>query len=60
MTHSIVQATLNKFMSLGRDAWQEVRAVLTHLLSADNAAVRDDAALRSKFLVAMVSPDCSV
>lgn len=44
-------------MSLGSGAWQEVRAVLTELLSADNAAVRDDSALRSKVLIAMVSPN---
>jgi len=47
------EETLNKFMSLEKMAWQEVRAVLVDLLRADNPALRDNTALRKKVLVPM-------
>ena len=40
------QATLNAFIALGRPVWQQVRARLQQLLSADCAELRDNAALR--------------
>ena len=42
------QATLNAFIALGRPVWQQVRARLQQLLSADCAELRDNAALRAQ------------
>ena len=42
------QATLNAFIALGRPVWQQVRARLQQLLSADCAELRDNAELRAK------------
>ena len=42
------QTSLNAFITLGRPVWQQVRARLQQLLSADCAELRDDAALRAK------------
>ena len=42
------QATLNAFIALGRPVWQQVRARLQQLLSADCAELRDNVALRAK------------
>jgi fumarylacetoacetase len=39
---------LNDFLALGRPAWRKTREILQHLLSADTAALRDDAALRER------------
>jgi fumarylacetoacetase len=44
------RASLNRFMSLGRVAWQQVRAIVTRLLSADEPRLRDDAELRRAVL----------
>jgi len=40
------QPTLNAFMALGPTAWREARSRLTQLLGADEATLRDDAAVR--------------
>ena len=40
------QSTLNKFIESGKTNWSKVRAELQNLLSADNAELRDHAALR--------------
>lgn len=40
--------SLNAFLALGRPAWRNVREILTKLLSADTATLRDNAALRSR------------
>jgi fumarylacetoacetase len=40
--------SLNRFMSLGRQAWRRTREVLQHLLNAETAELRDDAALRQR------------
>jgi fumarylacetoacetase len=45
------QPRLNEFIALGRDAWTSVRRQLSALLSQDNAALRDNAELRSRALV---------
>jgi fumarylacetoacetase len=45
--------TLNDFIALGRDAWRSVRIQLSALLEANNPTLRDDAALRSRVLVAL-------
>jgi fumarylacetoacetase len=45
------EPVLNGLMSLTRAHWLEARATLTSLLSADNPALRDDAALRATCLV---------
>ena len=42
------QTSLNAFIALGRPMWQQVRARLQQLLSADCAELRDNAALRAK------------
>ncbi|XP_051896318.1 fumarylacetoacetase isoform X2 [Pristis pectinata] len=47
--------TLNSFMSLGRDAWREARAILQKLLSADEPALRDNKELRKKAFVSQDS-----
>jgi len=45
------QPALNRFLSLGRDAWRRVRATLTRLLSATEPTLRDDPELRRAALV---------
>ena len=40
-------------MALGRPAWQDTRALLQNLLSAENPTLRDDAELRAKVLLPM-------
>ena len=40
------EPNLNPLMGLGRKAWREARNRLTHLLSADEPALRDDAGAR--------------
>eukprot|EP00743_Colponemidia_sp_Colp-15_P001630 GILK01001781.1.p1 GENE.GILK01001781.1~~GILK01001781.1.p1 ORF type:complete len:462 (+),score=65.26 GILK01001781.1:73-1386(+) len=45
------QPTLNKFMSLGRQAWREARQTIQRLLSRDNSTLRDNMDLRSAALV---------
>lgn len=49
------RASLNAFITLGRDAWRGVRMQLSMLLDAANLALRDDAALRERVLVPMQS-----
>ncbi|QEZ43318.1 fumarylacetoacetase [Cupriavidus oxalaticus] len=45
--------TLNRFIALGKPTWTETRKRLTALLSGEDAALRDNAALRDKALVPM-------
>jgi fumarylacetoacetase len=40
--------SLNRFLALGRPAWRQARGILQHLLAADTATFRDDAALRDR------------
>ncbi len=47
------QPALNDFMALGRPAWQEARAVIQELLSADCPTLRDNAPLRQQSLIPM-------
>ena len=49
--HVFNESSLNEFMSLGRPAWQETRAKLIEILSADSSVLRDDTELRSKALI---------
>ncbi|OTG58058.1 fumarylacetoacetase [Acinetobacter sp. ANC 3903] len=42
------QPTLNKFIDSGKANWSKVRAELQNLLSADNAELRDNTALREQ------------
>ncbi len=42
------RASLNHFMSLGRDVWRAARATLQYLLDADTPDLRDDGKLRSR------------
>ncbi len=42
------QTSLNAFIALGRPVWQQVRARLQQLLSADCAELRDNTALRAR------------
>ncbi|AGW94275.1 MULTISPECIES: fumarylacetoacetase [Cupriavidus] len=46
-------ASLNRFIALGKPVWSETRKRLTALLSGEDAALRDNAALRDKALVPM-------
>lgn len=46
-------ASLNRFIALGKPVWSETRKRLGALLSGDDAALRDNAALRDKALVPM-------
>ncbi|WP_432260782.1 fumarylacetoacetase [Cupriavidus sp. TMH.W2] len=46
-------ASLNRFIALGKPVWSETRKRLTALLSGDDAALRDNAALRDQALVPM-------
>jgi fumarylacetoacetase len=45
------RSSLNRFMALGPGAWRGVRAIIGHLLSAEEPTLRDDAALRRAVLV---------
>jgi len=47
--------SLNYFMSLGRPAWQRVRAIISRLLSADEPRLRDDPELRRAVLMPQAS-----
>lgn len=46
-------ATLNYFMSLGKECWDEARHTLQQLLAKDNPRLRDDDSLRVKVLIPM-------
>src|SRR5438132_4289628 len=46
-------ATLNRFLALGRPAWQEARSLIGRLLRADEPTLRDNARLRERALVPM-------
>lgn len=48
-------ASLNRFIALGKPVWSETRKRLTALLSGEDAALRDNAALRDKALVPMTA-----
>ncbi|MFB0845953.1 fumarylacetoacetase [Paenibacillus oleatilyticus] len=45
------QASLNAFMALGRPVWQQVRAEIQRLLSADEPELRDNVGLRTAALL---------
>jgi len=45
------EETLNAFMALGKPAWKEARSVITRLLSSNEPALKDNAALRASALV---------
>ncbi len=45
--------SLNRFMSLGPDAWREARSTISRLLQSDVTTLRDDAQLRDQALVPM-------
>ena len=45
-----LQSSLNDFMGAGKTVWRAVRSRLIELLSADNAELRDNAALRASAL----------
>lgn len=48
---TFVQPTLNAFMALGRPAWNEARATISRLLSADEPTLRDNTAWRERALI---------
>jgi fumarylacetoacetase len=50
---AFIAPTLNAFMALGPAAWNEARTTISHLLRADQPALRDNAALREQALVPM-------
>ena len=43
-------SSLNRFASLGRDVWREVRCCLSELLDVDSPTLRDDEQLRQRVL----------
>lgn len=45
--------SLNRLMALGRPAWREARSIISRLLSAEEATLRDDQELRRSALVPM-------
>jgi fumarylacetoacetase len=45
------QSSLNSFMSLGKNAWKELRAVIQNLLLEDNPTLRDNRPLIEKAFV---------
>jgi fumarylacetoacetase len=45
------QNTLNSFMSLGKNTWKEIRAVVQNLLLEDNPVLRNNKSLREKSFV---------
>ena len=49
------QGTLNAFMALGKASWDALRARVGQLLSADEPALRDNAAARAACLVPQAS-----
>src|SRR5687767_1648178 len=44
------EPVLNRFMGMGKAAWSEARAIISHLLDEDTAVLRDSAELRAKVL----------
>lgn len=52
---TFASGTLNAFVALGKPVWSETRQRLTALLAANNAELRDNAALRQRALVPMAS-----
>jgi fumarylacetoacetase len=48
---ALAAETLNGLLARGRDEWKSVRVAISHLLSADNATLRDNDELRSKLIV---------
>jgi len=57
LAHAFRAEVLNDLMALGRAAWREARALITHLLSADTPTLRDNAELRARVLVPQHSVD---
>ena len=49
------EPALNGFLALGRPAWHKAREVIQHLLDANTATLRDDAALRAEALLPQAS-----
>src|SRR5437588_11400489 len=43
-----LEDSLNRFLALGRPAWQKTRKILQHLLSTETPTLRDDTRLRKK------------
>src|SRR5256886_4843206 len=43
-----LEDSLNRFLALGRPAWQKTRKILQHLLSTETPRLRDDPRLRKK------------
>ncbi|SDD44276.1 fumarylacetoacetate hydrolase [Cupriavidus sp. YR651] len=52
---AFAEASLNRFIALGKPVWTETRARLTALLSDADAALSGNAALRDKVLVPMAA-----
>jgi fumarylacetoacetase len=52
-----VQPALNDFLSLGRTAWSEARAVISRLLRHDEPTLRDDPVLREHALRPLAGVD---
>ena len=54
------QSSLNTFMGAGRPTWRAVRSRLIELFSADNAELRDNAALRATAMFPQSSVCCGL
>lgn len=49
--HVFDEPTLNRFMGLGKSAWQEARSTLQEILSAEDPVLRDNTDLRHRAFV---------
>ncbi len=58
--HALRQDRLNGFAALGRPAWQQARAAISRLLSADEPALRDNKALRDRALLPMAQVETAL
>ncbi|MFW9854740.1 MAG: fumarylacetoacetase [Candidatus Thorarchaeota archaeon] len=50
-SHAFDQPFLNKFMSLGREAWTEARITISEILNIENSVLQDDLELRKRVLI---------
>lgn len=46
-----LESGLNRFMGMGKAAWSEARALISHLLDEETPTLRDNAELRARVLV---------
>jgi len=57
---ALTQPDLNEFMRQGAETWRYTRRLISRLLSADDATIRDDSARRKRMLVDRASAEMLV